>query len=82
MGYYIQGYPLKWDRNDHYPETVKSPYVVKFEGTPFPLGPNVVPHEHMNEDQGTQGMDRNNEQMMNTQAGPSTRPDHIQEHSE
>ncbi|KAK0169196.1 hypothetical protein PV327_011715 [Microctonus hyperodae] len=44
--------------------------------------PNVFSANHMNKDQGTYEMGQNNEQIMNPQAGPSTRPDSIQENSD
>ncbi|KAK0175143.1 hypothetical protein PV327_008920 [Microctonus hyperodae] len=78
--YYIFGCPLQWDENGMVLEAVKSPYLVKREGIPFQLGPNVFTHNEINNVQGTHEMDRNHEQIMNPQAGPSTRPDSIQEH--
>ncbi|KAK0165872.1 hypothetical protein PV328_004353, partial [Microctonus aethiopoides] len=81
--YYIQGHPLKLDMEYHDPVIVKSPHLVKIEFTPFPVDPIFVPHNlPMNKDEGSYGNDQNKEQMMNTQAGPSTRPDSIQENTD
>ncbi|KAK0075007.1 hypothetical protein PV325_007506, partial [Microctonus aethiopoides] len=80
--YYIQGHPLKLDMEYHDPVIVKSPHLVKIEFTPFPVDPIFVPHNlPMNKDEGSYGNDQNKEQMMNTQAGPSMRPDSIQENT-
>ncbi|KAK0071187.1 hypothetical protein PV326_001585, partial [Microctonus aethiopoides] len=80
--YYIQGHPLKLDLEYHDPVIVKSPHLVKIEFTPFPVDPFVVPQNlPMNKVEGSYGNAKNKEQMMNTQAGPSTRPDSIQDNT-
>ncbi|KAK0175037.1 hypothetical protein PV327_008822 [Microctonus hyperodae] len=80
--YYIEGYPLRWNCRGYSLGIVDSSYVVKRENIPFQVGPNVLSADHMNKDQGTYEMDQNNEQIMNPQAGPSTRPDSIQNYGD
>ncbi|KAK0175040.1 hypothetical protein PV327_008825 [Microctonus hyperodae] len=71
-------YPLRWNCRGHVFGILDRSYLFKRENIPFQVGPNVLSPNHMNKDQGTYEMDQNNEQIMNPQAGPSTRPDSIQ----